>query len=852
MEYRRGRTSAWTAATVLACLLLPAAAAAQVNVPVILRITELVQLNHGQDPGVGGIGQSLGDFYAEVSINGTQLNNAADMCDNPPPTPPAQSVFSVPYVFFAENDPSIEPSCPPGTVPWTFVVDVPLSAFQGTSQGNAPGIPIVIRIKDDDTGPFNDDDTPATIHLQVTFDGRWTGDKTWPDNCNRDAVEGSGVRICWRIEVGPDSDGDGLLDDWEMNGLDVDGDGTIDLDLPAMGANPFHKDLFVELDWRTGFPPRRAEIQKWKEAFAAAPIDAGGVPNPDGLPGITLHVDTGALTENGLLVGDNLGGGNDLGPNFYACSLSNDATAFYPAKRAHFDAARRGLVFRYAITSVRCCMFGPAVGQLCTEDAQCPNALCQPNGGQAEIGGNDLVNWNTETQGPTLMHELGHALNLRHGGDIDDNCKPNYLSVMNYDHPDGIQRLDGSIVLDFSPPRQTTGARGTAPLGDQDLGGGRRGLIEQMLSETAVLDPADLQSLLVYTDPGRNKRQSRVGAPVDWNGNGVLSGGTVAVNIDNAGLDGYPERCENNVIRGPDAPLTGYDDWRNISMPFIQFGESSDGPINPVSTPEPTDEQIQKHRQTLNTTDLAIAATGPAGPVEAGDQVVLNYTLTVSNVGINPALPAQVRDMPPAGAQILSHDPECAADAGGQLACDVPGFLPGETEAISLSMRATAGCQSGVPTPIVNRARVDNASEFAGPDPQPANNAASVSTAVQDTTPPQLTLSASPAVIWPPNHQFVSVTITVTTSDVCDSSPAIRLVSIMSNEGPGAPGSGQTSPDVQGATFGIDDRQFSLRAERSGQGSGRIYTITYEAEDKSGNVTTSSVTVAVPKSQGGS
>jgi len=32
----------------------------------------------------------------------------------------------------------------------------------------------------------------------------------------------------------------------------------------------------------------------------------------------------------------------------------------------------------------------------------------------------------------TLMHELGHNLNLRHGGDEDENFKPNYLSVMNY------------------------------------------------------------------------------------------------------------------------------------------------------------------------------------------------------------------------------------------------------------------------------------------------------------------------------------------------------------------------------------------------------------------------------------
>ena len=82
--------------------------------------------------------------------------------------------------------------------------------------------------------------------------------------------------MCWRIEVGQDSDRrDGLLEDhWEINGIDMGG-GVV-LDLPLMGANPHHKDLFLELDWVPGFEPQRAEILKLKEAFAKAPINAGG------------------------------------------------------------------------------------------------------------------------------------------------------------------------------------------------------------------------------------------------------------------------------------------------------------------------------------------------------------------------------------------------------------------------------------------------------------------------------------------------------------------------------------------------------------------------------------------------
>jgi hypothetical protein len=47
-----------------------------------------------------------------------------------------------------------------------------------------------------------------------------------------------------------------------------------------------------------------------------------------------------------------------------------------------------------------------------------------------------------------FMHELGHNLNLRHGGFEDQNFKPNYISVMNYANQSGIYfgAVPGSIV----------------------------------------------------------------------------------------------------------------------------------------------------------------------------------------------------------------------------------------------------------------------------------------------------------------------------------------------------------------------------------------------------------------------
>ena len=72
-------------------------------------------------------------------------------------------------------------------------------------------------------------------------------------------------------------------------------------------------------------------------------------------------------------------------------------------------------------------------------------------------------------------------------------------------------------------------------------------------------------------------------------------------------------------------------------------------------------------------------------------------------------------------------------------------------------------------------------------------------------------------------------------ADTCDSNPVVRLVSITSNEPDNGLGDGDKPNDIQGATFGSDDRKFELRSERSGTGLGRVYTITYSATDASGN-----------------
>lgn len=111
---------------------------------------------------------------------------------------------------------------------------------------------------------------------------------------------------------------------------------------------------------------------------------------------------------------------------------------------------------------------------------------------------------------------------------------------------------------------------------------------------------------------------------------------------------------------------------------------------------------------------------------------------------------------------------------------------------------------------------------------------------VNDTQAPALSdPSASPAMLWPPNHQMRDVTVNYTSSDNCPGHNC--ALSVSSNEPVEGTGDGDTAPDWQI----IDNQHVRLRAERAASGNGRIYTITITCTDAAGNATTKSTTVVV-------
>jgi len=94
---------------------------------------------------------------------------------------------------------------------------------------------------------------------------------------------------------------------------------------------------------------------------------------------------------------------------------------------------------------------------------------------------------------------------------------------------------------------------------------------------------------------------------------------------------------------------------------------------------------------------------------------------------------------------------------------------------------------------------------------------------------------------------MVPVTVSVSITDACDVNVANRckIISVTSNEPINGLGDGNTTPDYQ-ITGNL---ALNFRAERSGNGNGRVYTIGVVCTDAPGNSSVSTVAVTVPHNQ---
>jgi endo-1,4-beta-xylanase len=253
--------------------------------------------------------------------------------------------------------------------------------------------------------------------------------------------------------------------------------------------------------------------------------------------------------------------------------------------------------------------------------------------------------------------------------------------------------------------------------------------------------------------------------------------------------------------------------------------------------------------------DLSTTVIADSNTVVSGND--LSYTITVKNNQDNdleaflptdddlPAANVSLTDAIPAGTVFKSLSApagwSCATPAVGSVGsvnCTTASLSAGASAQFNLMV--TVACPTPDATEIVNSATA--ASTTRDPNTSP-NNSASVFVGVSNPPPVISGLSVDNPVLWPPNHKMVPVTLSYNISDNCDTG-LVPTITISSNEPVDGTGDGDTSSDWQV----IDAHRILLRAERSGNGSGRIYTITVTVTDSAGSSSSSSVIVRVPHS----
>lgn len=431
-----------------------------------------------------------------------------------------------------------------------------------------------------------------------------------------------------------DCDGDALSNEWEVHGIDENKDGDIldmlDLDLPAMGADPLHKDIFVEVDYMGGTHHHKPYPDSLRRVISA--FDNAPVANPRGGDGIHLHIDVGPDSVMNFWPLDssyqiNWGGYSQSKPLPHSDVFWSEpcTTAECPKLWGYFDtftfkefSPARKPAFRYAIfvhhlTDPKDNAAGFSRG--------IPHSNFIVSLGQTKDG-----KGSPQHQAGTFMHELGHTLGLYHGGEKPSffqkelYFKPNYISIMNYSYSGGVGLFINGVSgnVDYSrfqgPP-----------------------LIEESLQEGNGLQGGGIPSNYgtVYYCGGSEKRKVAydVNKAIDWNCNDIA--------LKDKEL-GNTERPDSSIIfadinkDGELDNLSTQNDWQKLIFKggdVGAFAELEDTSVGYVQEGFSFEEDYETMRQ-LGVPQVSLLGSPGTLFLLPGTQGTHNFT--IQNKGTKP------------------------------------------------------------------------------------------------------------------------------------------------------------------------------------------------------------------------
>jgi probable HAF family extracellular repeat protein len=429
-----------------------------------------------------------------------------------------------------------------------------------------------------------------------------------------------------------DSDKDGLCDTWETEGVTVQTSaGPVFVDLPAMGARPDHKDIFIQTDYMVclfsdvlsgncngtqhSHAPMPEAINLIIKAFADSPVN-----NPDKKTGINLHVDCGFDCVMNPETGEKWGGLSMAHALPHADMLGDvSKQTFWPdfdkLKQKYFPESRLP-IFHYAIFAHQYPL-PDETGTLCSGG----NSRTTPGSDfLIALGCSTDHVGSTHEQAGAFMHELGHNLGLRHGGDLDVPLrKPNYLSVMNYFWIGGLWTVGPDCrtvpgLYDYS----RFGPASTLQPGPYEIPSLDESSLDENIGLNTGAAAANYGTLYKCVTNGNLRRLSapHVNAPIDWNCDGAIS--LVAADIDGNGE--------------VDRSLGSFDDWANLNFRGGSIGVLGAASL---STALSARAEVSPMDDDLNPNNFKVVLSGRGiFTLAPSSSTTLHYTIT--NAGSEP------------------------------------------------------------------------------------------------------------------------------------------------------------------------------------------------------------------------